>query len=312
MTYHNEITEVTDDKITEINTYKNTDELTEYKTDKITEFKTDELTEYKTDELTEYKTDKITEFKTDEITENIKKTDKIEEETQNKERTCSDEDILSNNCKNGIVLENQMNRINNEIKEEYLKDEYNGENNIIKTENVIFQVTTLNNQTDSNYKDLSLIDLGECSQKLKDFYKIPEKESLIVYKTDIKTSNYVQTYVQYEIYNPLNLDRLDLSICENTKITINTKINLDNSTISLYDNLKESGYDLFNKSDPFYTDVCSIYTSENGTDLTLLDRNTEIFEKNGNISLCQTGCKLSYFNSKTKEIKCECTPKLMK
>ena len=92
----------------------------------------------------------------------------------------------------------------------------------------------------------------------------------------------MQIYVQYEIYNPINLEKLNLSICEDSKISIYTKINLDDSTISLYNNLKESGYNLFNKTDSFYTDVCSIYTSENSTDIALFDRNTEIFEKNGN------------------------------
>ena len=37
-----------------------------------------------------------------------------------------------------------------------------------------------------------------------------------------------------------------------------------------------SGYDLFNENDSFYTDICSTFTSENGTDMTLADRKKEI------------------------------------
>ena len=217
---------------------------------------------------------------------------------------------IGDNSHGGLSLEEaDIPPLNREL---YSKGEIVIGNNVIITKNVIFQVTELDNQTNSNYTDISIIDLGECTQKLKDFYKIPEEESLIINKADIKTSNFMQIYVQYEIYNPINLEKLNLSICEDSKISIYTKINLDNSTISLYNNLKESGYNLFNKTDSFYTDVCSIYTSENSTDIALFDRNTEIFEKNGNISLCQTGCELNYFNSITKEIKCDCSPQTNK
>ena len=95
-----------------------------------------------------------------------------------------------------------------------------------------------------------------------------------------------------------------------SKIIINSKINLDESTLSLYNSLKESGYNLFNKNDSFYNDVCSLYTSQNGTDMTLTDRKNEIFFNSGNISLCQTGCELKEFNSLTKYIKCDCQPQI--
>ena len=203
----------------------------------------------------------------------------------------------------------QINELTAKIREEYLSKEYNGKNNIIQTENVIFQVTYLKDQTDPNNNlELSIIDLGECEEILKKHYEIPFEESLIIYKTDTKTSNLAQNFIQYEIYNPMKLERLDISICENFLITINSKVNLDNSKISLYESLIKSGYNLFNESDSFYTDICSTYTSQNGTDLTLADRKTEIFDKNGNISLCQIGCKLKDFNSTTQNIRCECEP----
>ena len=103
---------------------------------------------------------------------------------------------------------------------------------------------------------------------------------------------------------------MNLSICVDSKIIINSKINLDESTLSLYNSLKESGYNLFNKNDSFYNDVCSLYTSQNGTDMTLTDRKNEIFFNSGNISLCQTGCELKEFNSLTKYIKCDCQPQI--
>ena len=239
------------------------------------------------------------------VIEEIKKSDKNEETY-----ICSNEDVLKNKCTTIIVTEIQINELNDIIKKEYLTNEYNGENNIIKTENVLFQVTTLDNQIEPNYKEVSIVDLGECQQKLKIYYHIPKEESLIIYKTDIKTSNFIQIFTQYEIYNPLNLEKLNLSVCENTTIIISSKVNLDNSTIALYNSLLESGYNLFNEGDSFYKDICSIYTSINGTDITLSDRKKEIFETNGNISLCQKGCEIKDFNSTTQEVKCKCSPQI--
>ena len=40
------------------------------------------------------------------------------------------------------------------------------------------------------------------------------------------------------------------------------------------------------------------------------DKKKEVFEIKGNISLCQKGCKIKYFNSTTQEIKCKCSPQI--
>ena len=337
-----ETTELTTEKETNDVTVKNTEETsTEKETNDVTVKNTEETPSEKatndaTDKSTEESpSEKETNDATDKSTEETPTekatndaTDKNTEETTNKnkyenskdtkiidkdseeitEKSCENEDVLNNKCQNGIITEKQIEELNIEIKKEYLsKDkEYNGKNNIIVTENALFQITYLNNQTDPNNNDLSTVDLGDCEQKLKDHYQIPKEESLIIYKADIKTSNLIQSYIQYEIYNPVNLEKLSLSFCENSKITINSKINLDNSTLSLYDSLIQSGYNLFNINDSFYTDVCSTYTSINGTDLTLSDRQEEIYKISGNLSLCQTGCKLNSFDPTTKNIKCDC------
>ena len=145
---------------------------------------------------------------------------------------------------------------------------------------------------------------------MKESNDIPESESLIIFKTDVKTKDLTHTFVQYEIYNPIDLERLNLSICENNKITISTKLNLDSSTLSLYNSLKTSGYDLFNQNDSFFHDICTRYTSPSGTDVTLNDRNSGIFTSMRNLSLCQTGCELIFFDSITQDIKCNCNPQL--
>jgi hypothetical protein len=68
--------------------------------------------------------------------------------------------------------------------------------------------------------------------------------------------------------------------------------------------LKDLGYDLFNKNDSFYTDICTPYKSENGTDILLSDRKNDFY--NNNETICQANCEYSAYSSESKFLKCEC------
>ena len=82
-------------------------------------------------------------------------------------------------------------------------------------------------------------------------------------------------------------------------------ITLNEETQKLYDNLRENGYDLFNENDSFYTDICTSYKSENGTDVLLSDRKNDFY--NTNETTCQANCKYSAYSSESKYLKCECS-----
>ena len=170
----------------------------------------------------------------------------------------------------------------------------------------MFELSTLEGQSDNINPNISSIDFGECEQILKKKYNLTEEDSLIIIKTDLKSEDLSSTYVQYEIYHPYTLEMLNLDCCENIKIVINSPVILSEETISLYNSLLESGYNLFDSNDSFYNDVCTLYTTENGTDATLIDRQNEIFTNNGNISMCQIGCDFELYNDTTKMSKCEC------
>ena len=200
----------------------------------------------------------------------------------------------------------QIDEIFNYIKDNILTEDYKGENTIIQTENVAFQISKFEDQKDSINPNISSIDLGKCESILKTQYNLSDKDSLIVVKTDIKNADLTTTYVQYEIYDPNTLEKLDLKYCNDVKITVNIPVNLNDDTISLYDSLSESGYNLFDCEDDFYNDICSTYTSENGTDMTLEDRKKEIYSISGNITMCQTGCIFESYNKTTKKAKCDC------
>ena len=203
---------------------------------------------------------------------------------------------------------NQVEEIYNHIRDNILTEDYKGENTIIKTENVVFQLSKVEDQKNNDNPDISSIDLGECENILKEKYKIPFEDSLLIIKTDIKNEDLTVTNVQYEIYDPYTLEKLDMNICKEVKIVVNSPVNLNSDQLSLYDSLSESGYNLFDAEDNFYNDICSTYTSKNGTDMTLEDRKKEIFGSNGNISICQKGCSFKYYNKTSKKAKCDCEP----
>ena len=251
---------------------------------------------------------------TEEVSTNIPKeisSTQITEKTnmnKNEDKICQNEELFNNGCSNKFIEDEKIGDYYNEIKNGFINNNYKGNNTIIKTQNVVFQISKLEEQENANDPDVSSVDLGTCEEKLKSHYSIPEEQSLIIYKLDIKTADLIQTYVQYEVYEPINMNPLNLSICKDDIIKICSPVKLNNLTSALYDNLKESGYDLFNQDDPFYHDVCTVYTTENGTDMILLDRKEIIYNNNGNISLCQTGCELESYNSTNKKAICNCSP----
>ena len=285
--------------------YVETIKPTEYiETIKPTEYvETIKPTEYvETTKPTEYiETTKPTKYiETTKPTEYIE-TDKHSENIENNDQ-CILDDILNGDCNNKITSK-LIEKVHSYLQSHINKDS----NEIYKTENAIFQISTLEEQKNSNDPDTSSIDIGECEKILKDKVGLNEDEDLIILKTDIKSDDLSKTYVQYEIYNPRTLDFIPLDECKNTSISISVPVNLDETTISLYDNMQKSGYNLFNLSDSFYNDICSTYTTEDGTDLTLSDRKNLIYNNNANVSMCQEGCTFKNYNITTKKSECSCT-----
>ena len=214
---------------------------------------------------------------------------------------CNFTEIIENKC-NGEITKNQVNQVYSHIQSNIK----NNNSTKIKTDNAIFQVSTAENQKNSYDKEVSNIDLGECETILKKKNNISEYDDLIIFKIDMKDKEQSSTYVQYEIYDPYTFDRLDLDVCKDVNINIYIPVNLDNKSLILFSSLDESGYNLFNSNDSFYNDFCTPYTSTNGTDVTLKDRQKEIYSKFGNKKLCQNDCEFLYFNQTTQKAKCNC------
>ena len=194
------------------------------------------------------------------------------------------------------------NLINNLIKKGLIDPE--GNFNITGT-NITIQVTTSEKTSIKNKDKISNIDLGECETILKNYYNI--SRSLIIYKIDIRRNDTVATQVEYEVINPYNYEKLNLSLCKNAKINIYSPVYLDNNTYDLYKKLEEQGYDLFDSKDSFYNDLCTPFDSENETDVLLRDRKKDYY--NSEITFCETGCAYKYIDTDIDKVLCECNVK---
>ena len=218
---------------------------------------------------------------------------------------CLNEDIVNNKC-NVKLTNEQIGEIYQKLKNNYLNENYTNENIVIITDNVAFQISTLEIQKNSDNPLISSIDIGECEKLLKTQENLNSFNELIMMKTDIKSEDYKYTNVQYEIYNPITFKKIDLNICKNISIYINTPVIISSDIENLYNSLSKSGYNIFNSNDSFYNDICSPYTSENGTDIPMNDRQNQIYNNVNNNTICQNNCKFVLYNSTTKKSKCYC------
>jgi hypothetical protein len=114
----------------------------------------------------------------------------------------------------------------------YIKENYDGKEIIINTNNVKIQISNLDEQ--KNSKNLSNIDLGECGEELKSKYCKKEDDSIIVLKFDIKKENENSTYVGFELYDPYLKSKIDLSECSQDFFFLDIPIELEPDIEVLY------------------------------------------------------------------------------
>ena len=207
--------------------------------------------------------------------------------------------------KNEGLDEKRLAIIYEKLKQIINEKSFEGENIVIDMKNVLMQLSTVDFQEENiNEKNVTNVFLGECKEILKEKYDLKDDEVLLMIKLDLFKQNLSTPLVEYEIYNYNNSEKLNLEYCKDININVFVPIQLDNKTIILYNNLNQSGYNLFNSNDSFYTDICSIYTTFNGTDISLIDRQKDYY--NQSLILCQEGCTYDYYDNDTHKVKCIC------
>ena len=151
------------------------------------------------------------------------------------------------------------------------------------------------------------VNLGECENILREHYNIDENDPLLFLKySKVSGQDNYDSNFQYEIFHPRTFQKLNLSLCDNTSVSVYVPMALNEEQEEIYNQLVEQGYDPFDLYDKFYREICTPYTSENGTDVLLDDREEFVYTSLVNKSLCPSGCGYSEYSLNTKYIKCEC------
>ena len=216
---------------------------------------------------------------------------------------CNAYNFLNRVCKgrnNSLVIKtNIINNIKKDIEEgklvSILSDVKNENKKDIEIyeDNITYQITSSYNQNNKQYDNTSILQFAECERKLKSIYDINKNETLIIFKVDIFEEGLNMPIVEYEIYHPRNYSKLDLSVCEEYKINIIVPVSINEDELYLYD-----------PSSDYYNDKCFPYTSINGTDIILRDRQNEY--ANNNLTLCENDCELVEYDKDTNYASCEC------
>ena len=171
------------------------------------------------------------------------------------------------------------------------------ENNSIVSKEITNGVILSAGTTDTikkNFNDkVSSIDLGKCEDEIKQFYNISLNQSLIIVKSDFKSNYSLIPKVGYQIIDPNTLKLLNLSNCQTNEAKLYYPVVIDVSNLFLFD-----------PNSDFYNDNCFVYTTENGTDIILKDRQKEFIYKN--LSLCDNNCIFMDYDSVNKQSICAC------
>ena len=211
------------------------------------------------------------------------------------------EDELENLSKEEEIeyYDNLILNIEKGLKENYDTSKLdNGHDEVIKSGKVTWTLTTLQNQMNNINRNITLILLGECENILRNYYNITNNETIYMKKIEVAQEGFKIPKIEYDVYSLLsgeNLIKLNLSICENTKIVISIPIKLNESL------------DKLNSSSRYYNDICYTTTSEDGTDITLNDRKQDFVDKNKTV--CQEDCVFSKYNNEKMKVECSCSIK---
>ena len=229
--------------------------------------------------------------------------EEVLEEEELKEEECDIKNFLNRICiEKNIAISNAediINKIkkgidNKELNSIFLNITGEQKKDIeVYDQDIIYQITSTYNQNNKNYSKISKINLKECEKRLKEFCGLSEDESLIIFKVDIHYEGLLTSNVEYEIYNPINLEKLDLNICNNLTFEISIPVNINEEELYKY-----------NTSSDYYNDKCNPFTSENGSDIIIKDRLNEFIINN--LSLCEIDCKLIRYDNINKYTLCDC------
>ena len=189
------------------------------------------------------------------------------------------------------------------LEEKLLK---NKEKYAIIGNNISFIFSTSEIEKKELYENLnsSSIILNECENILKNNYFIPENIPIVILKKETMDSNSNNLDIYYETLNPQNLSQiLEINLCKDNFIEIRLPLVLKKYKMDLVLKASSLGYNIFDLNDPFYHDICSVFTY-NDSDFSLSERRNLLDLTDEN--LCLINCNFSSFDIKTIRTTCIC------
>ena len=150
-------------------------------------------------------------------------------------------------------------------------------------------------------------------QSIKDLGLITDNEDLLIVTVDAHRPTEPTDQVEYIFYKLPSYNKIDLKPFEGS--TNNKKLELTyvlhdkiiNQTLMNLDMIMESkGIDIYNKEDPFYNDICFLFTSNYSRDVTIEDRRTYYYPQT---SFCENNCTLITLDFENEKVKCNCSLK---
>jgi len=169
----------------------------------------------------------------------------------------------------------------------------NGKEEIIETGKITVTFTTTQNQKNNLNNNKTSIDFGGCEILLRKYYNLTNNQTLYMKKIEVIHEGFKIPKIEYDVYcklNGSNLIKLNLSVCQNIKISLSIPIEITGSL------------DKLNSSSEYYNDICYTTISKSGTDIILKDRKDEYV----NNTVCQDDCDFSDYNYTIKRANCSC------
>ena len=163
----------------------------------------------------------------------------------------------------------------------------------------------------------SAINFSECEKILKKKYGLPAEEDLMIIKADVlkeyNITDFFGVDTEYQVFSTSLGAFLPLRACKEAEATaeVTNPFSGVDQLLKQYQSKTASvvsnGYDVFDANSPFYNDICTPYTNENGNDVLLDARRKDYY--NENINLCDTGCIFVGYNTKSMTYTCKCNIK---
>ena len=247
-----------------------------------------------------------------------------------------DNDTYPNNCYDNETIKalkekNKIKSFDSDITAKDFKDQIRGDiasyvnsSKVINGSNFLAVVMSSDkmNPEEQLKNGISAVDLGNCTNIIKEYYNISQEENLIILNMETKNdesqknesnNNDDKSFnlgknTQLEIYD-YSGRKLNLSVCKESikvmKYIGDTEGQLDMNSAK---SLSSQGIDVFNADDDFFNDICHQYENPDGKDIILTDRKNDIYQ---DATFCQDGCIYKGINYDLKAANCICDSSIL-